>query len=32
MTNSPMFSKMDADRILRRAGEIERSEESPRPG
>jgi len=28
MTNSPMFSKMDADRILRRAAEIEGSEES----
>ena len=28
MTNSPMFSKMAADRILRRAAEIEGSEES----
>ncbi len=28
MAHSPMFSKMDADRILRRAAEIEGSEES----
>ena len=28
MTNSPMFSKIDADRILKRAAEIEGSEDS----
>ena len=28
MVNSPLFSKIDADRILKRAAEIEGSEDS----